>query len=521
MIPKLTRLLMRSVWTGADWITEISVSYCEALMRAAVRTSFAILTAGLLVRASTQFDSNTLLLLGILIGGGGLFYFAVISAPARMAAEELSHLSSIAKQEVERLSNIIFLVMATLFYLSVDQGQRHPLLLKIFLGIMLMLFFTAILPGQSKTMVFFKKRFQLLVMVPVILIMILSATPEAVANRIINGHGLEQVTGTVPVEISYRINEREQIIDCATSRQIVFFDQIASKDSAQPRPLIGWTGEKNAYRLYKWFDGQKNYNGNGQEIKPITTDKLADIIAWTKSELEIQAAEEQRIKNEQKAAAEAEALKRQAEEEIAAAKALLEKQIEEERIRLQQEYDFQARRLDETRQAEQDQPSVRLIPIPVIIMPPDKKFSGKDLIVVRPDMQFDYQGKIIRPNQSVITLNISEVVQTSEKNKYLITAQPQSLIVNNIWHSQTYDISSQTEPIQFMADKDDSHTWQKILIGTAIGTGIGALADGKKGAAKGAAIGAGAGTVFAIASHGHKFKLTPGDSLPPVMFRSF
>lgn len=536
MIPKLTKLFINTVWTGAEWATETFVSYCEAMIRAAVRTGLAVLIADLLVRASIRFDSNILLLLGIFIGSGGLFYFAVMSAPARMAAEGLSKLSAIAKQEIERLSNILFLMMVMLFYLGIDQGQQHPHLLKVFLGIMMLLFFVAILPGQSQTIVFFKKRFQLLIMVPVILMMIFSATPEAVANRIINGHSIEQVTGTVPIEISYRINGQEQIIDCATGQLLAFFDQIAAKNSTQPRPLIGWTQEKNGrYLLYRWFDGQKNFNGNGREIKPITPDKLADIITLARNELEIQAAEEQRIKEEQKAAAEAEALKRKAEEKAAVqalADELASQQAEEARQDFPSEHsNEQAQEIVETaeieppeneaeqKQYEQEQPIVQLIPVSVTIMPPNNKFSGKDLIVVRPNKQFLYQGKPIFPYHSVITLAITKVAPASEKNKYTITAQPQKLIIDSIVNSRTYDISSQTEPIQFMADKDDSHSWQKILVGTAIGTGIGALADGKKGAAKGAFIGGGAGTVYAIASHGYKFKLTPGDSLPPIMFR--
>lgn len=535
MIPKLTKLFVHTIWTGAEWISETFVSYCEAVIRAAVRAGIAVLVADLLVRASIRLDSNMLLLLGILIGSGGLFYFAVISAPARMTAEKLSQLSAIAKQEIERLSNILFLIMVMLFYLGIDQGQRHPQLLRVFLGIMMLLFFVVILPGQSKTIMFFKKRLQVPVVILVVLMTIFSATPEAIANRIFNAHGLEKATGTVADEISFRLNEQDQIIDGATGQPLMFFDRIASQDSSGPRPLVGWTQEENNhYRLYRWFDGQKNYNGNGQEIKPITTDKLNDIFEQAKSEFKNKIAAEQRIKEEQKAAAEAEAVKQKAEEEAAAAqaladaKALSEQQAEEERIKRQEEeYEAQAaQQLAETErlqrkaeETEQIQPAVQLIPVSVTIMPPNNKFSGKDLIIVRPNKQFLYQGKAIYPYHSVITLNITEVKAASEKNKYTITAQPQKLIIDSIVNSRTYDISLQTELVQFLAEKDDSHSWQKILGGAIIGAGIGALADGKKGAAKGALIGGGSGTVYAIASHGYKFKLTPGDPLPPIMFR--
>lgn len=537
MIPKLTKLFVHTVWTGAEWISETFVSYCEAVIRVAVRTGLAVLVADILIRISVQFDSGAFLILGALIGGGGLFYFAVVFTPMQMLAEEISQLSAIAKQAIERLSNILFMLMVTLFYLGVDQGQQHPQLLRVFLGIMVLLFFAAILPGQSKSMLFFKKRFQGLVLILAIVMAALTATPEAVANRIFNAHGLEKATGTVATEITYRINEQEQIIDGSTGQPLAFFDQIAAKNSEQPRSLIGWTQEKNGhYHLYRWFDGQKNYNGLGREILPVTTKIIDEIFEQAKSEFENKIAEEQRIKEEQKAAVEAEALKRKAEEEAAAAQAsadeLANRQAEEARQDFPSENpNGQTQEIvkaaeiappqneTEQEQYEQDQPIVQLIPVSVTIMPPNNKFSGKDLIVVRPNKQFLYQGKAIFPYHSVITLAITEVTTTSEKNRYTITVQPQKLIIDSIVNSQTYDISAQTEPAQFLAEKDDSRSLAKILVGTAIGAGIGALTDGKKGAAKGALIGGGGGAVYAIASHGYKFKLTPGDSLPPIMFR--
>ncbi|KKS25504.1 MAG: hypothetical protein A2736_02875 [Candidatus Yanofskybacteria bacterium RIFCSPHIGHO2_01_FULL_41_27] len=545
MILKFTQLLIRTIWVGADWVTEAFVSYCEALIRAGIRAGLAVLVADILVRASIQFDSNMLLLFGILIGSGGLFYFAVISAPARIMAEGLSQLSAIAKQEIERLSNILFLIMVMLFYLGIDQGQQHPTLLRIFLGIMMLLFFAVILPGQSKTIMFFKKRFQTLVLIPVVLMTIFAATPEAIANRIFNGHILEKTTGTVAVELSYRYTEQDLIIDNSTGRPMVFFDQIAAKNSEQPRPLIGWTqDQQKQYHLYKWFDGQKNFNGFGQEIKPITTDKLNEVVKQAKFEFEKKIADKQKLADAQKAAAvseprpwraaEAEALQRKAEEESSA---LLQQQ--ENKIEAENAYNVETdNRLSEIEQPQNENeiippnppsenlneqeeitsPVVPLIPVNTVIMAPNNKFSGKDLIIARPNEKFVYQDKAFYPYRSIITLKITEVKPTLEKNKYLVTAQPQSLIVDSFVNKQTYDISSQTEPIQFTAEKDDSHSWQKILGGAAIGAGIGALADGKKGAAKGALIGGGAGTVYAIASHGYKFKLTPGDSLT-IMFR--
>lgn len=555
MIPKLTMFLIRTIWTGTNWINEVFISYCEVLVRTTFHAVLAVIAADLLIRASIHFNSNLLLILGILIGGSGLIYFTAISSPARMAADWISGLSTIAKQEIEKLSNIIFLFMVTIFYLGIDQGQQHPVLLKIFLGTMILLFFAAILPGQSKSVMFFKKRFQALILIPVVLMTVLALTPEAIANRIFNSHGFEKVTGTVAIEMTYRLDNQDKIINAANEQPMVFFDQIAAKNSKQPRSLIGWTQDKkNQYHLYRWYDGQTNYNEVGQEIQPITTDKLDDIIAQTKHEAVEKAAHEQRLKEEQKIVADRETARKKAEEETANALALENKQVEEEKNTQQpeitvadksyheqeiQESQPPANQTIETARSEPvetetssseetsndtvqenpPQPTLQLIPVAVTILPPNNKFTDKDSIAVRPNTQFAYQGKIIRPYQSVITLAIINVETTSEKDQYMITAQPQSLIVNSIFNNQTHDISSQTEPIQFMANKDNSHTWQKILIGTAIGTGIGALADGKKGAAKGALIGGGAGTVYAITSHGKKFQLPTSNSLPPIMFK--
>lgn len=530
MIPRLTKFFVQTIWTGADWISETFISYCEILIRTAVHAFLTVIVAVLLIKSGIYFDSNLLLLLGILIGGGGLIYFAVVSSPVRMATDWLSELSAIAKQEIERLSNIIFLFMVTIFYLGIDQGQRHPVLLKIFLGTMILLFFAAILPGQSKSIIFFKKRFQALIFIPVVLMTVLALTPEAIANRIFNGHGLEQVTGTVAMEIVYHLDNQEQIINDDNGQPIIFFDQIASKNSKQPRPLIGWTQDKkNQYHLYRWFDGQTNYNGIGQEIKPMTAVKIDDIITQAKLETQEKAADEQRLKEEQQTAAEAEALKQKIKEE------------EEERIKRQSELDaanesYQKQEIQESqtitnqnvetefpqsKESEQEitQPVVQLIPVPVSILPPNKKFTEKNLITVRPDTQFSYQDKVIRPYQSIITLAVINVESTSEKDQYMITAQPQSLLINSIYKIETHDISSRTEPIHFLAKKDNSHSIEKIIIGTAVGAGIGAIIDGKRGATKGAVIGGGGGAVYAIASHGKKFQLPASDSLPPIMFK--
>lgn len=532
MIPKLAMFLVRTIWTGANWVSEVFVSYFEILVRTTIYAFVAIIVADILIATSIRFDSNLLLVLGVIIGGGGLLYFTVVSSPARMAAEWLSRLSTIAKQEIERLSNIFFLIMVIIFYLGVDQGQRHPMLLKVFLGMMLLLFFVVILPGQSATVLFFKRRFQMLVLAPVVLMTIFAVTPEAVANRIIYSHGLEKATGTIAVEMAYRLNDQDQIIDSTNGQPMVFFDQIAAKDSKQPRPLIGWTQDKkNQYHLYRWFDGQINYNGMGKEIKPMTTDKLDDIITQARHEAEEKAAAdaEAAIKKAtadggapHNAVAEEEKAKQQQEKESQESQPPVNQTIETTRS---EPAETETSPSEETRneavQENPPQPETQFIPVTVTILPPNNKFADKDLIAVRPNTQFIYQGKTIRPYQSVITLLIIDVAPTSGKDQYMITAHPRSLIVNSGFNNQSYDIYPQTESFQFLAKKDDSHSLAKIITGTAIGAGIGAIIDGKKGAIKGAAIGGGAGAVYAIASHGKTFQMPTSDLLPPVMFRPY
>ncbi|MDP4001642.1 MAG: hypothetical protein Q8P69_01180, partial [bacterium] len=158
VIPNLTRLVFSSIRTGAEWVTEVFISYCEMVVGAMVWATLAVFIAVALIQASIRFDSNTLLVLGTTVGGLGLLYFAVISSLGRMAVEKLSQFSSIAKEEIERLSNIFFLFIVTLFYLGIDQGQRHPTLLKVFLGMMVILFVIAILPGRNRLMTGVKDR---------------------------------------------------------------------------------------------------------------------------------------------------------------------------------------------------------------------------------------------------------------------------------------------------------------------------------------------------------------------------
>lgn len=523
MIPKLTSFLVKTVWAGAEWVTELVISYVEMVIRAMVWAILAFVVADILIQASIRFDINALLVLGAAIGGGGLFYLAVVSSPGRMAAAKFAQLSVIAQEEIERLSNIMFLIIVTLFYLGIDQGQRHPTLLKVFLGMMVALLVIAILPGKSKMMVRVRERFQIFVLVPVAMMALLAVVPEAITRRVADGHWTEKATGTVSQEIPYRLDEQDEIINALTNQPMVFFDQIGEKNSDQPRPLIGWVRDrKNQYRLYRWFEGQKNYTGTGQEIKPVTTEKMDEIIAQTKHDFERFAAENKIVEDNKaaadKATADKESARLKAEADKLKAEAAKAKAEEERGQEVQRQADEIARQQAEVERtaqetAQEEQRQLALQPVSVTSTILESADESQDIVVVRPSEQFVYQGQVIRPDQTVVVLDITDVKPAPEKNKYLLTLQPSQLISDG----QRYDISRRTGPVQLTVKKDS--LWKSLkstIIPSGIGAAIGGVAGGKKGAIIGAIVGGVAGHVFSRVSHGKKFQLTTGDPVPVI-----
>ncbi|MFH1235492.1 MAG: hypothetical protein V1685_00960 [Parcubacteria group bacterium] len=504
MIPNLTRLIFFSIRTGAVWATEAFVSYCEMVVRAGVRTMIAVVVAIGLIQASNRFDINSLLLLGVVVGGGGLVYFALVSSLGRMAIVWLSQLSDIAKEEVERLSNIFFLFIVTLFYLGIDQGQRHPTLLKIFLGIMTAMFVAAIMPGIGKSMAFFRERFRLFVLIPVVLMTSLAAVPEAITNRVTNGYWAEKITGTVATEVPFRIDEQDQVIDLTTSQPMELFERVAPKGEL-PKAIKGWTRDKKGnYHLYHWFDGQNNLTPMGQEIVPVTTAKLEDIIIETKRSAEKKLADEKKIADEQKAVADAETVRLKTEEDV-----------KQETQRVADEIERQRMEAERVAQEAAQEEKLRLANQPIevvgtILAPTDQ---SQDIVVVRPSASFTYREIAFEPDQSVVVLVINEVKETSNKNQYELTLQPQTLMIAG----QSYDISRQTETIQLIVRKDNSRSIWKVLGGAAAGAVAGGIVGGKKSAIAGALIGVTAGTIYAVASHGKKFQLVVGNPIPPII----
>jgi len=495
MVIALTKLFFSSIRTGAVWVTEAFISYCEMLVRTGLRTTVAVFVAILLIRASINYDANWLLLIGVMIGGLALLSFALVWSLVYMTARAFAELSDIAKEEIEKLSNIFFLFFVTLFYLGIDQAQRHPVPLKFFLGVMFLLFISAILPGRGQLMTFFRKRFQLLVVVPVVLITILAIVPEAIVSRVTNGHWLEKASGTVSGEVQFRIDEQDQIIDLATGRPMELFERVSPKGKA-PKALKGWTRDKAGnYHLWSWFEGQNNSTSSGQEITLITLAKVDDIIIETKRALEKKLADEKNVADQQMAVAKAEAAQANAQNEA------VQKRIEADRL---------IREI-----AEEERRELALRPIKVESTVFGKPDQGEGIIIVRPSTPFIYRGQTVQPEQSAITLNVVEVKDTSNKKEYLLLLQPQMLITD----AYRYDISQQTGAFNLTVKKDDSRSLLKILGGAAAGAVIGGILDGKEGALKGSFVGIAVGTVYVVSAHGKKFKLMTGDKMPAIIIK--
>lgn len=537
MVPKLTRLIFSSIQASAAWAIEAFISLCEALVRAAIQSAILVLVAVILIDGSTWLQSRVLMIMGVVVGLVGFLRLAFASSIFRMGIEVLTSISATVKREVERLSDIMFVGVLTVFYLSLDKAYQHPILLFGFLCTLAVLYFATILPGESGLIGFFKPRFQWIVLVWAILLTGAAVIPESITNRVIYSHGLEKATGTITTEIPFRVDERNQIIDLTTNQPMELFERISSV-GVPPKALKGWTmDEKGSYHLHLWFYGQGNWTQAGDEIQPITKGKIGDIIAWAKVIVKQKADDEQKLKDEQavvavatdakaKTAEAANELQREADrraddERKLKAKQAVQQAADEIAHRRQQELEALTKKRAEAERiirdrlaAEEEQRQLDSRPISVagtILAPTDQ---SKDTVVVRPSVQFTYRGSVIQPDQAVISLDITDV-KPADKNKYELTLQPQMLMSGG----QRYDISRQTGLIQFIVHKDSSHSILKILAGAGVGVGIGAIAGGKKGAVEGLLIGGAAGTVYAVASHGQKFQLTVGDEMPPIVIK--
>ncbi len=473
VIPNLTRLIFSSIRSGAEWATEMFVSYCELLVRTVVRTTVAIVIAAGLIHLSIWRDNNLLLLLGVAIGGGALFVFAIMWSPMYMGARLLAKLSDIAAEEIERISNIFFLLMVTLFYLTIDQGQRHPTLLGVFLGMMFLLFVLAILPGRGTTTTFFRKRFQLLVLLPVVAMTLLTVVPEAVMVRVTGGHWLEKFSQTVSTEVSFKVDDQDQIIDLTTNQPMVLFERVSPKGKS-PGPIKGWTKDRRGnYHLWTWFDGQTNSTPSGQEIRPITFAKIDEIIGQAKRE------KEQNLPEEKKAVPDSVVPVKTDEEKLAEIEqqkeAAIVEAISKSSIAEQEKVNAKSRDL-----------SNLVFELGIVTRAPNQQL--KDVLEVRPAAAFIYKGIMFEPDKSSVFLNITDVQKTSDKNQYRLILQPKELYSGGIFFS----ILKQTDSFELIVQKSDSS--QGVVV-------------------------VGGDTFYSLASHGKKFQVRIGSALPPIVIR--
>ena len=471
MIPDLTRFIFHSVRTSAAWTIEAFVSLCEALVRAVVQSTILVFVAVLLIYGSTWFQSRELMIAGLIVGFIGFGYLAIASSVFRIGIEALAEISILIKREVERLSNIMFGGVLAIFYLSLDRAYEHPFFLLGFLSILVVLYWATILPDSSWTL-FFKKRFQWLILLSAISLTIVAVTPEAIAIRITGGHWPQKITGTVAEEIPYHLDDQDQIVNDFTNRPMIFFDQVADKDSDQPRPLIGWTfdNKKNQHHLYRWFEGQKNYTGLGQAIEPVTREKIDEIIDQTKRVAEEKLVVDKKIADEQKAIVDA---------EVARLKAEVEAEREEQ---------------------------LRLARLPISIagtlLAPDN--DEQDVISVRPSESFTYKGTMIDIDRGVMEFDIVDVqpAPAPEKDKYVLTLQLRRLIPRD---GNSRNISQkEADPIQLLVKKDSRNPLKRIFGGDGVVRGR-------------TLVTASTGGVVAVASHGKKFRLVVGDPVPSIV----
>ena len=294
----------------------------------------------------------------------------------------------------------------------------------------------------------------------------------------------------------------------------VAYESIDRFFSGDSKPVI-WYTENNGQRKFFRAPG---YDKRTSDPRFAITKQIVEE-EDSRRETDKKIAADKKLADEQKVIADAAA-------ETARLKAEEDRKLKAQQIadalalQQQQEREAVAQRQAETERiarekAQEEQLQLARQPISVtstILGPTDQ---SQDLVVVKPSEPFTYRGLVIQPDQSVVVLGITEVKETSDKNQYALMLQPQMLVSGG----QKYDLSRQTGPIQLTVKKDNSRSISKIIGGAAAGAVIGVITGGKKGALEGLVIGGVAGTIYAVASHGKKFQLTVGDSMPPIIIK--
>ncbi|HZZ99402.1 MAG TPA: hypothetical protein VFK07_01700 [Candidatus Paceibacterota bacterium] len=522
-------MMANALGAGAEFAIETFVTYAEFLVRNFIWSLIGVLAGIVLLKLNIRFKISFMLPLGmmLIIVSGAWFY--IVSSPARIALEKIGEKWPIVRQELERLYNFLFLGLLTIFYLSLDQAWRFPKVMLVFLGILGLLMAAAIINTPFSRQI--QHRLKWLVLIPAILLTVFAAVPQAVMNRIINSHAVERATGTVASEIPYGVDNQGRIINCAPAGQVNctsgpimdLFDQIGS-DKNGPRPIKGWTRDQNGhYRIYSWFEDQKNYAPTGEEILPMTLGVRDSIIAQRKMEIQAQQQEQeqkealaqidQQLQEKQQQSLEEE---KRLEELHQAEKNAHKKATEAEKAGQAALAELQ--RQKETGQQEKEaRDKARLANQPVKVtaqiasVPKGQESNWPDRVPARLSQGFSLQGTKYIPDQSVVVMYITDVQQDpGNKNNYLVTLQPEAIQVGSVAHN----ILNQASPVQLVAPKEGGVSrFFKAIIPTVAGAVVGGVADGKKGAVIGAAAGAAVGAALIINSHGKKFRLQTGQTI--------
>ncbi|MBP9822280.1 MAG: hypothetical protein KBC81_02465 [Candidatus Pacebacteria bacterium] len=499
MIPQLTRLFFSSVRTGAVWVTDAFVRECEAVVRAGVRMIISFAIALVLIRASVAWDSPILMAIGVFVGAIGGLYFLVRSSPSRFVLRLASRFSIEAQKEINNFSSMVFIVVVVLFYLMMEQAQRQPKILYALLGLLFMFFVGIVLPGETQSMLSFKKWFRFLLSACVISLMALTVLPESVADRVFSSHWLEQRTGTIAIEIPFLVDSQDRIIDSSTGQPMEFFERVYSKGE-QPKALKGWTlDERGNYHLYKWFDKQGNANELGDEIQPITRAKIKDIVSLAKQAAARKLAEEKKTADEQKAKSDAEAVQQKAKEDEEAKKYEEKEKIINDMVAVQ-------RQEQEKVNAAAREQLYNPVLVPAVLLPPIDSWNLDSMIYAKPGIPFMFDKSAVEPDKSFIVLKVVKVDNAPEKGKYLLTIQPWTVITENGHH----DITSFTSRIELTVSKEQADITRRIMP---------TRNPSPNSKLSGVIFDAVSGGIYTVVSRGKRFQLITGTSIPPIKFK--
>lgn len=436
------------------------------------------------------FDRAGVVFLGI-AGVGISITFALL---ALSPALYLLWVAREKDEKIDRITKTVFVIMAGILILGVYVAIFHAWqspefwILLVAVGILIM---TTVMTGSSispEAIGGWAKR------VSIIVVVLMAVS-----------YGIQQL----PDYFQARFTDRAKLTIGLDSDEVAY-ESIDKFFSSDGKPAI-WYTENNGQRKFFKAPGYDKRTGDSRIAitKQIVEEEDSQRVL-EKKVAEQKLIDEKKAVDEQKVVVDAQTAKLKADKEQKDEIARQQRQEGENLVRERAESERIAR---ETAQEEQRQLALQPISLTTTILESTDK--SQDIVLVRPSEQFVYRGQAIRPDQSVVVLDITEVKETSDKNQYELTLHPQTIMSGG----RSYPIGRQTESIRLTVRKDNSRSILKILAGAGAGAVIGGFTGGKKGAAAGAVIGGAAGTIYAVASHGKKFNLTIGDAVPPIVIR--